>query len=170
VPFVILREKVADTQVKDHTRITIQPLADADLPRCAEIMAAQDPWKALGIGVDRCRAAISGAHLTRHGLYLEGRVTGLAVVHPTGFASSPYLVALAVEAAHTGRGLGSRLLTHVEEEVFRDRRNLFLCVTSFNERAQRFYLARGYVQIGVIQDFFKPGVDELIMRKVRGEE
>ncbi|MBI2952400.1 GNAT family N-acetyltransferase, partial [bacterium] len=92
---------------------------------------------------------------------------GLAVVHPTGFASSPYLAVLAVEAAHTGRGLGSRLLARVEEEVFRDRRNLFLCVTSFNERAQRFNLARGYVQIGVIKDFFKPGVDELIFRKVR---
>ena len=149
--------------------VTIQPFADADLPRCAEIMGAQDPWKALGIGANRCLSAISGAHLTRYGLYLEDRVIGLAVVHPTGFASSPYLSVLAVEAAHTGRGLGSRLLARVEEEVFRDRRNLFLCVTSFNEGAQRFYRARGYVQIGVIKDFFKPGVDELIMRKVRGE-
>ena len=147
--------------------ILIQPLADTDLPRCAEIMSVQDPWKALGIGVDRCLFAISGAHLVRYGLYLEGQVVGLAVVHPTGFASSPYLSVLAVDAAHTGRGLGSRLLGRVEQEAFRDRRNLFLCVTSFNARAQRFYLARGYVQIGVIEDFFKPGVDEFIFRKVR---
>ena len=147
--------------------IIIRPLSDADLPRCAAFMAAQDPWKTLGIGADRCLSGISGAHLVRHGLYLDGGVVGLAVAHPTGFVSSPYLAVLAVAAAHTGCGFGSRLLEHVEREAFRDRRNLFLCVTSFNERAQRFYLARGYQQIGVIKDFFKPGVDELIMRKVK---
>ena len=150
-------------------RVIIQPLLEADLPRCAAFMAAQDPWKALGIGVDRCMSGIRGAHLDRYGLYLDDKIVGLAVVHPTGFVSSPYLAVLAVAAAHTGRGFGSRLLEHVEQEAFRDRRNLFLCVTSFNERAQRFYRARGYQQIGVIQDFFKPGVDELIMRKVRPE-
>ena len=151
----------------ERDSVTIHPLADADLPRCAAFMAAQDPWKALGIGADRCLTGISGAHLDRHGLYLDGEIVGLAVVHPTGFASSPYLAVLAVETAHTGQGFGSRLLEHVERAAFQARRNLFLCVTSFNVRAQRFYLSRGYVQIGVIPDFFKPGVDELIMRKVK---
>lgn len=149
--------------------ILIQALADSDLPRCAEIMSAQDPWKTLDIDVDRCLSAVGGAHLKRYGLYVDGQVLGLAVVHPTGFASSPYLSVLAVDAAHTGHGFGSLLLAHVEGEVFRERRNLFVCVSSFNDRAQRFYLSRGYAQIGTISDYLKPGYDELILRKVRRE-
>lgn len=145
----------------------IRPLSRPDLPRCAEIMASQDPWKALGITADRCLSAIAGDHLVKWGLASEDGVLGLAVLHPTGFASSPYLAVLAVDPAHTGRGLGSRLLAHVEEEAFRDRRNLFLCVTSFNTRAQKFYRDRGYERIGVIPDYFQNGVDEWIFRKIR---
>jgi ribosomal protein S18 acetylase RimI-like enzyme len=142
---------------------------EGDLDLCAGMMSVQDPWLRLEVDLARCMASISEAHLQRYGIFEQGAIVGLAAVHPTGMAFSPYLSTLVIRADRTGRGLGSRLLAHVEETVFRTHRNLFLCVSSFNENARRFYLTHGYATVGRIPDYVKPGYDEWIMRKVKGE-
>jgi ribosomal protein S18 acetylase RimI-like enzyme len=67
-----------------------------------------------------------------------------------------------------GQGLGSELLGVVEERVFRDFKNFFLCVSSFNPRARALYGRLGFEPVGVRREYIVAGHDELLMRKTRG--
>jgi ribosomal protein S18 acetylase RimI-like enzyme len=71
---------------------------------------------------------------------------------------------------HRNRGIGARLMTFAEERIFRESPNVFLCVTTFNTDAQRFYQRLGYRRIGVIEDFAIEGAGEILMRKTTGPQ
>ena len=43
-----------------------------------------------------------------------------------------------------GRGTGTALVAFAEERIFRDHRNVFLCVSDFNLGARRLYERHGY--------------------------
>jgi ribosomal protein S18 acetylase RimI-like enzyme len=64
-----------------------------------------------------------------------------------------------------GQGLGTRLVHFAEERILREAPNVFLCVSSFNTRAQKFYRRLGYERIGELRDFIVPGHAEILMRK-----
>ena len=56
-------------------------------------------------------------------------------------------------------------MAFIEKEIFSTCANLFLCVSSFNEHSQRFYLKLGYEKIGILKDYLVEGHDEILMRK-----
>jgi ribosomal protein S18 acetylase RimI-like enzyme len=65
-------------------------------------------------------------------------------------------------------GIGALLIKHVERRVFREHPNVFLCVSSFNRAAQRFYKRMGFKRVGTIPDYIVNGHSEYLMRKTRG--
>jgi ribosomal protein S18 acetylase RimI-like enzyme len=65
-------------------------------------------------------------------------------------------------------GWGARLLAFAEERIFREAPNVFLCVSSFNLDAQRFYARLGYEPVGELRDYLVAGLGEILMRKTRG--
>ncbi len=56
----------------------------------------------------------------------------------------------------------------VEEQVFARHANLFLCVSDFNDGAQRLYARHGFVEVGRLNDYLVTGHAELLSRKTRG--
>jgi len=56
----------------------------------------------------------------------------------------------------------------VEQRILRDTPNVFLCVSSFNDGAQRFYGRLGYEVVGELRDLIVPGHAEILMRKTTG--
>jgi ribosomal protein S18 acetylase RimI-like enzyme len=66
------------------------------------------------------------------------------------------------------RGIGAKLIRHVEQRVFRQHPNVFLCVSSFNRGAQRFYKRMGFKRVGEIPDYIVKGHSEYLVRKTRG--
>ena len=67
-----------------------------------------------------------------------------------------------------GKGLGGQLLTHAEEAVFARVKNLFACVSDFNDQGRKFYKKQGYQEIGPMPDFLIPGSAEILLRKASG--
>jgi ribosomal protein S18 acetylase RimI-like enzyme len=55
-----------------------------------------------------------------------------------------------------------------ETRIFRDHRNVFLFVSSFNTAARRLYERLGYTSVGEIPDYFLVGQSEILMRKTLG--
>ncbi len=95
-----------------------------------------------------------------------GRSVGFAWWVPRGaFARSPYLRLLVVAADATGRGVGAALLDAVQKRALPEGGDMFLLVTAENEAAQRFYARRGYRAVGRLDDYVRPGVAEIVMRK-----
>jgi ribosomal protein S18 acetylase RimI-like enzyme len=131
-------------------------------------MAGSEPWITLGRTLEMCRRVCLNpdyhVFLARAG---EERL-GFALVHRRGVVGSPYLATLAVASGHRSRGIGQRLVEHVEDVFRTEARHLFLCVSSFNERARRFYLRLGFTQVGEFKDYFIDGASELLMyRRLR---
>jgi ribosomal protein S18 acetylase RimI-like enzyme len=89
---------------------------------------------------------------------------GFILLHPYGLAGSPYVASIAVSAGARSRGVGTQLMVFAEQR-FAHRRHLFLCVSSFNRRAQRFYRRLGYKRVAEFADYIVDGHSELLMHK-----
>ncbi len=97
----------------------------------------------------------------------NGRVAGIAVVRQK-FLLGDYLELLGVADWARGKGLGGRLLAHVEAVVFERTKNLFACVSDFNDQARHFYKKQGYQEIGPMPNFLIQGSAEILLRKTSG--
>lgn len=74
---------------------------------------------------------------------------------------------LSVATAHQGRGLGRLLLEDLEIEARRrGATSIFLEVRVDNAEAKGLYAKSGYEELGRRDNYYAPGVDALIMRKV----
>ena len=133
---------------------------------CARLMACSEPWITLGQELELCRQKVArpGTELfvTEGGAGRE--LAGFILLVPHGFAGSPYINSIAVASEARGRGVGAALLRFAEEH-FAGRGQIFLLVSSFNSRAQKFYRREGYEYIGELKDYIVPGHSELIFGK-----
>lgn len=134
---------------------------------CARLMATSDPWLKLG------RTYEDGVRLLQNPLaelYIahEGEtVIGFALLLMYG-ALRGYIQSIGILPQWRGRGMGSRLLQAVEARVFSETPNVFLCVSSFNHDAQRWYQRMGYQVVGELKDYLVAGYSEILMRKTIG--
>lgn len=82
-----------------------------------------------------------------------------------GLADSPYIKSLVVEPKFRGQGIGYELLRFAEDLFSAESKHIFLCVSSFNDRARKFYERCGYFAVGVLKDYIVSGEDEILMQK-----
>jgi len=144
--------------------VTIAPARERDGEWCAQLMAGSEPWITLGRGIEQCRAV-----LQRRGdeLYVArdgGQPVGFILIRPIGCAGSPYIVSVAVAESARGQGIGAKLIAFAEKHMAGSR-FIFLCVSSFNLRAQAFYLRLGYEKVGALPDYIIEGHSELLLCK-----
>jgi ribosomal protein S18 acetylase RimI-like enzyme len=93
------------------------------------------------------------------------RPVGLCWFVPLGgFGIAPYLRLLVVEPERQRKGIGFQLLTAFERETVSPY-GWFLLVSETNTDAQAFYARAGYLEVGRLPDFAKPGLTELVMWK-----
>jgi len=149
-------------------RLTVRPLATPDEHEwCAGLMAASEPWLTLGLD-----AGALGRTLARPGsesyLALLGPQRAGCLVLDLQGALVGYLRAVCVAPELRGRAWGARLLAFAEQRVFQESPNVFLCVSSFNVDARRFYERHGYEAVGELRDYLVAGLGEVLMRKTRG--
>ncbi len=151
------------------TRTIIRDMRAEDRDPVIEILTGSDPWKRLGftaVDWNRIFAPLPTGRDT-FVLEIEGNVLGIAIVRRK-FLFGDYLELLGVSPSAVGRGLGSRLLTHVESLTFARANNMFACVSDFNEAARAFYRKQGYKEIGPMPNFLIPGYAEILLRKTTG--
>jgi ribosomal protein S18 acetylase RimI-like enzyme len=145
--------------------VTIRRATGDDARWAAEVMASSDPWLTLGRGFDACLAACTSALDVLEIAERGGERCGLVLVRPAGVAGAPYIVSIAVAPGFRSHGVGSALLDHVEGAYRGRSRHLFLCVSSFNPRARRFYERHGFEAVGTLKAFLIEEADEILMHK-----
>lgn len=104
---------------------------------------------------------------TRHYVVIEeaGQIIGYAGVMVVGEHAD--IQTLSVATTHQGKGLGQTLLNELEREArARKAEAIFLEVRVDNTPATSLYLKNGYEEIGRRDNYYAPGVDALVMRKV----
>jgi ribosomal protein S18 acetylase RimI-like enzyme len=127
-------------------------------------MAATDPWLRLGRGFEPLYEGLTDGSREVHVAVDGEALLGVIALNLRGpFVG--YIQAICVTEAARGRGVGTELVAFAEERIFREWPNVFLCVSSFNERARALYERLGYEQVGLLRDYLVRGYDEILMRK-----
>ena len=144
--------------------VRIEPAQNADFEWCARLMAGTEPWITLRQDLDACRAKLSRPSSELFVAREAERRLGFILLLPYGLAGSPYISSVAVDESARGCGVGSRLVAFAEKH-YAGRKHIFLCVSSFNHRAQALYRRLGYEQVGEFPDYVVEGHSELLFHK-----
>jgi len=130
------------------------------------VLAVIDPWARLSFSAARLEALLAAPGEGGRAFEIRsgGRSAG-AVVIRYPWLLGPYLNFLGLVPDHQRRGIGELVLGWMEREVRGRDRNLWLCVTSFNTAALRFYERQGFRQAAVLDGLVIDSADEVLMRK-----
>ncbi|MCX6367579.1 MAG: GNAT family N-acetyltransferase [Armatimonadetes bacterium] len=149
-------------------QLTFRELAEDEVEGCARWLTLSEPWITLGFDQAKSEWALRRGGLEKWvAADTENTPVGIALLN-FGGPFIGYLQILCVAPEQRGKGVGSALLDFVEERVFSRHPNLFLCVSDFNDGAQRLYQQRGFEQVGRLENFLVAGHAELLLRKTRG--
>jgi ribosomal-protein-alanine N-acetyltransferase len=160
----------AQTLEIDARRVIVRPIADEEVRACAEIMSTSDPWVTLGRTMEQAQRILTDREIQE--IYVavhDDSVVGFVILILKG-AFIGYVRTIAVRADWRSRGLGRRLIRFAEQRIFRESPNVFLCVSSFNRRAQSLYERLGYETVGELRDYIVRGHSEWLMRKTLGPQ
>ncbi len=147
----------------------IRTMHPDDRATVIQLLGESNPWKTLGFTVNDWSRIFCPTPQGRdcYVAELDGQVAGVAIVKQK-FLLGDYLELLAVAEWVRHKGVGSRLLKHIEQLVFERTKNLFACVSDFNESARAFYKKHGYQEIGPMPNFLIPESAEILLRKTAG--
>ena len=99
----------------------------------------------------------------------DKQAIGFAYYAPTAMTDRTWhLYWIFVDKQTHAKGIGSKLLKYVEEDIARSGGRLFLIETSSlpsYDPTRKFYLKHGYEQAAVIRDFYTDDDDQVIFRK-----
>jgi [ribosomal protein S18]-alanine N-acetyltransferase len=145
--------------------VEIRRATAEDCDWTAGVLAASEPWVTLGATLEKCRASCRDPEYHVYVARRERTRCGALVLHPRGLASSPYIKSIVVAEEFRGCGIGALLMDFAEDLARTGSRHIFLCVSSFNTRARRFYERRGYRAVGQLDDYVIDGASETILCK-----
>jgi ribosomal-protein-alanine N-acetyltransferase len=147
----------------------IRAMNPDDREAVTHLLGESDPWTRLGYTKDDWNRIFCPTPQGRdcYVAELDGHVAGIAIVKQK-FLLGDYLELLGVAGWARQQGIGGQLLAHIERLVFERTKNLFACVSDFNEPARAFYKKHGYQEIGPMPNFLIPGSAELLLRKTTG--
>ena len=148
--------------------IHVEPLADVnDVYECARMMAASEPWMTSGRTVEALVPIISDPVKEVHLVRDSDGIAAFIILDLRGLTNG-YVQTICVRPDRRGGGLGAALLGWSEIHIQQQSPNVFLCVSSYNPGAQKFYARLGYERIGVLREYVIDGHDEILMRKTTG--
>ena len=103
----------------------------------------------------------------RYLAYEGDRLAGLLILNLEGRFVG-YIQTVCAAPEYRGKGVGTALVTFAEERIFREHRNVFICVSDFNPGARRLYARLGYRLVGELAEYIVASHSELLLRKTRG--
>ena len=148
--------------------VMIRPIGGGqEIETCARMMAESEPWITLQRDYAASLRNLSSPEKEIHVAVQDGEVIGFIVLNlHGGFVG--YIQSICVAPRWRSRGIGRKLVDFAEDRVFRHYPNMFICVSSFNPGAQRFYRNLGYEVVGALKDFMVNGHSEILLRKSIG--
>jgi ribosomal protein S18 acetylase RimI-like enzyme len=130
-------------------------------------MANSEPWITLKCGFEFSLKLLNDPTREVYVAVSGDSIAGFVVLNLAGPLRG-YVQTLGVMPDWRKRGIGAKLMAFAEDRILRDTPNVFLCVSSFNKEAQRFYVRLGYEQVGELKDYVVRGHSEFLMRKTTG--
>lgn len=138
--------------------------ATEEAEKCAKMMANSEPWITLGRGYESLLNTLTASAKEVYIGWAQKEIVGCITLIMQG-ACVGYIQTVYVSPSWRGKGVGSALIAYAEERIFTEKPNVFICVSSFNEGARRWYKRLGYEEIGELKDYIVAGYSEILLRK-----
>jgi ribosomal protein S18 acetylase RimI-like enzyme len=125
------------------------------------------PWSEMAYPAGKLAAFLAAPDegARRYLIEVEGGEAGVVSVRDP-WLKGPYLELLAVLPPFQNQGIGSSVLDWLERAArAQAARNLWVCASSFNAGALRFYERQGFVRVGELPGLVTDGFDEILLRK-----
>ena len=158
-----------DAQPTALQKIEIREMALLDVPALVGLdreMFPESPWSAA-----QFKEELSAVPRTHRYLVAteSGRIVGYSGVAIVGDVADIHT--LAVIPSHRNAGLATQMLNQLEKwAIAKGVAALMLEMREGNSQAQNLYEKRGYRAISKRKDYYRPGMDALIMRKEVSDE
>jgi GNAT superfamily N-acetyltransferase len=126
-----------------------------------------EPWSVMNYPAEKLAAFLASQDegVSRYLVSLGGGEDGVVSVRYP-WLKGPYLELLALLPQAQGQGIGSSILAWLESEALRHQaRNLWVCASSFNRPALRFYERHGFRPAANLPGLVAEGYDEILLRK-----
>jgi GNAT superfamily N-acetyltransferase len=142
-------------------------LVPASCDRLAAKIAAIAPWSVMDYPADGLARFLTAPDkgVSRYLIEVDGVEAGAMAVRFPWF-KGPYLELLALLPPFQGNGLGAKMMAWFEGHALElGARNLWVCASSFNEGALRFYARHGFRAAASLPGLVADGYDEILLRK-----
>jgi len=152
----------------------IRPTVPADTPHLLTITKGTRVFRP--IEIQALQEVLDDYHATAHAhghrsitCEHEGPPIGFAYYAPAAMTDRTwYLYWIAVNKDIHAKGVGTKLLHYLEEDVRRQQGRILLIETSslaHYELTRRFYLKHQYDQVATLPDYYADGDDMVVFRK-----
>ena len=151
----------------DLPRGRLIALTPAAASRLAAAIVAMPPWSVMAYPAEALARFLAAADdgASRFRLEVDGVEAG-AVSIRSPWLKGPYLELLALLPPFQRQGIGAGILTWFETEASAlGARNVWVCASSFNDSALRFYESHGFRPAAVLRGLVADGYDEVLLRK-----
>ena len=145
--------------------VEVRKLQDAsEAERCAQVMSSSEPWITLRRSYNDSFKILTDPSREIYLAVVRGQIAGFVILNMQG-AFVGYIQTICILPEWRNSGIGTKLIAFAEQRIFQDTPNAFMCVSSFNQDAQRLYERLGYRVVGELKDFIVPGHSEILLRK-----
>lgn len=152
----------------ENVSVEIRKLQRADeAHKCAQFMTNSEPWSTLRRTYDDSIRILNDPSREVYLAVLKDEIVGFIILQMKG-AFVGYIQTVGVMPSWRNRGVGSKLIEFAEDRIFSETPNVFMCVSSFNQKAQQLYKRLGYNPVGELKDYIVPGHSEILLRKTIG--
>lgn len=142
----------------------VQTKEAADFKHCALLISESEPWITLKRTYKASLKTIGNPLKEIYIARINNKIAGFMVLQMVG-AFRGYIQSIYVAPEYRNMGIGTNMLRFAERRIFKECPNIFICVSSFNKKAQKLYRKFKYNKIGVLKDFIVPGHSEILFRK-----
>lgn len=146
-------------------RTEIHQASEAERDMASRLLSSSEPWITLRVTAEQCFNNCHNPDFQVYIAYTGDMPSGIILIDPKGVAGSPYIKSVAVFPEFRGKGIGAELLGFAEQQFRNKAKYIFLCVSSFNLRAQKFYERNGYKAVGELKDYIIEGASEILVHK-----
>jgi len=137
---------------------------EGEARECARLMADSEPWITLRRTYDDSLPMLCDLSREVYVCLVHDELVGFAILRMTG-GFVGYVQTIGLKPEWRNKGLGRRFLEFIEQRIFKEAPNVFMCVSSFNPQAQKLYERLGYEVIGELKDYIVAGHSEILLRK-----
>lgn len=139
--------------------------SDEERRWAADLLGQSEPWIKLGITTGQLLTICFDPEYLILIAHLNDEACGVLIMDPRGVAGSPYIKSIAVAGKYRSAGIGAKMVIYAENYFKKQSKHMFLCVSSFNDRAIFFYNRLGYIRVGEFQNYIIEGASEILMYK-----